>query len=207
MSNRIKVQETQNRYRVANNSNNKEEKLIKRLIAGEESAYRQVMDKYRQPVIRLCRGFTGSSDDAEDLAQEVFLEVLNSIEKFKGHSSISTWIYRIAVNKSLNFVRDRSKRSHDNYTREAYGESNDGNSYSADKRLTQKEHAEALHNALDSIPSAQRTAFVLSKYEDMKYYEIAEVMKTSVSAVESLLFRAKKNLQERLFEYYKKNLE
>lgn len=207
MSKAIKVQEIQNRYRVTNNSNKKEEHLIKRLIAGEESAYREVMDKYRQPVMRLCRGFTGSSDDAEDLAQDVFLEVFSSIGKFKGNASISTWIYRIAVNKSLNFVRDRKKRLHVKYSSEVDNEIKHGNGDSADNRLTQKEHARVLHIALERLPSAQRTAFVLNKYEDMKYYEIAEVMKISVSAVESLLFRAKRNLQDNLLDYYKKNLE
>ncbi len=192
---------------MTNNRNNKEEHLIEKLIAGEEPAYRYIIDKYREPVIRLCRGFTGSSDYAEDLAQDVFLEVFRSIHRFRRQSSISTWIYRIAVNKSQNFVRDRRKIVYDNYTTGLARESGEDESYKADKQLTQKEHAEALHNALDSLPSGQRTAFVLSKYEDLKYTEIAEIMKISLSAVESLLFRAKKNLQEKLLDYYKKNME
>ena len=122
------------------------------------------MDQYRQPVIRLCLGFTGSSDDAEDLAQDVFLEVFSSIGKFKGNASISTWIYRIAVNKSLNFVRDRGKRIHVKYSSEVVNEIKHGDNDSADKRLTQKEHARVLHVALDRLPSAQRTAFVPVSY-------------------------------------------
>ena len=192
---------------MTNNRNNKEEHLIEKLIAGEEPAYRYIINKYREPVIRLCRGFTGSSDDAEDLAQDVFLEVFRSITRFRGQSSISTWIYRIAVNKSQNFVRDRRRVVYNNYTAGIDRESSEDDSYKADKQLTRKEHAEALHNALDSLPSGQRTAFVLSKYEDLKYTEIAEIMKISLSAVESLLFRAKKNLQEKLLDYYKKNME
>lgn len=192
---------------MTNNRNNKEEQLIEKLIAGEEHAYRHIIDKYREAVIRLCRGFTGSSDDAEDLAQDVFLEVFRSISRFRGQSSLSTWIYRIAVNKSQNFVRDRRKGVYDNYTPVLDRERSEDEGYTADKRLATKEHAEALHNALNSLPSAQRMAFVLSKYEDLKYTEIAEIMKTSVSAVESLLYRAKKNLQEKLFAYYKKNME
>lgn len=192
---------------MTNNSNNKEEQLIEKLIAGEEHAYRHIIDKYREAVIRLCRGFTGSSDDAEDLAQDVFLEVFRSISRFRGQSSLSTWIYRIAVNKSQNFVRDRRKRFHDNYTPVPDRERREDEGYTADKRLTTKDHAEALHNALNSLPSGQRMAFVLSKYEDLKYIEIAEIMKISVSAVESLLYRAKKNLQEKLLAYYKKNME
>jgi len=192
---------------VTNNRNNKEEHLIEKLIAGDEPAYRQIIDNYRESVVRLCRGFTGTPDDAEDLAQDVFLEVFRSISRFRRQSSISTWIYRIAVNKTQNFVRDRKKRAYTNYAPEPDKESSEDEGSAADKKLMQKEHAEALHNALESLPAGQRTAFVLSKYEDLKYTEIAEIMKISVSAVESLLFRAKKNLQEKLFNYYRKNLE
>ena len=207
MSNGIKIQEIQKSDRVINNMNNSEEQLIKKLIAGEEHAYRELIDNYREPVLRLCRGFTGSGDDAEDLAQDIFLEVFRSIRRFRGQSSLSTWIYRIAVNKSLNFIRYRKKRDYDEYNQAADIEDRDNEESSADEQLVQKEHAAALHDAIDSLPSAQRTAFVLSKYEDMKYSEIADIMKTSVSSVESLLFRAKRNLQERLYDYYKKNLQ
>lgn len=189
------------------NRNSKEKELINELVAGEEHAYRQVITTYRDHVIRLCMGFTGSSDDAEDLAQDVFLEIFKSIKRFRGRSSLSTWIYRITVNKSLNFIRDRKKGNYDDYKQLTDLEDNDSEEYSADQKLVQKEHSEALHNAIDSLPAAQRTAFVLSKYEDMKYSEIADVMKTSLSSVESLLFRAKRNLQNKLYNYYKRNLK
>jgi len=207
VSNGIKIQEIQKSDRVINNRNNSEEQLIKKLIAGEEHAYRELIDNYREPVLRMCRGFTRSAEDAEDLAQDVFLEVFRSIDRFKARSSLSTWIYRITVNKSLNFVRDRKNRVYDNSSQVTDIENRGSIDYSAYKQLTQKELAKVLHKALDNLPAAQRTAFVLSKYEDMKYSEIAEVMKTSVSAVESLLFRAKKNLQKRLHDYYEKNLK
>ncbi len=188
------------------NTDNKEKQLISALIEGEDSAYRHIIAKYREPVVRLCRGFTGSADDAEDLAQDIFIEVFRSIGRFKGRSSLSTWIYRIAVNKSINFVRDRSKRDHDDYASAAEIEGGD-NGHSAEGRLVQKDHATALHRALDRLPESQRTAFVLSKYEDMSYSEIAGIMKTSVSSVESLLYRSKRNLQKHLYDYYEKNMK
>ncbi|MDZ7738866.1 MAG: RNA polymerase sigma factor [Bacteroidales bacterium] len=188
------------------NSDNSEKQIINALIDGEDSAYRHIIAKYREPVVRLCRGFTGSADDAEDLAQDVFIEVFRSVGRFKGRSSLSTWIYRIAVNKSINFVRDRSKKNHDDYalTAEIEGRDNDD---SADSRLMQKDHAMALHSAVERLPESQRTAFVLSKYEDMSYSEIAAIMKNSISSVESLLFRAKRNLQKHLYDYYEKNMQ
>lgn len=188
------------------NNYDNENLLVNALIGGDEDAYRHVISSYREPVIRLCRGFTGSHEDAEDLAQDIFLEVFRSINKFRSRSSLSTWIYRIAVNKSLNFIRDRKKAE-----LEEHGSQDDisagSNDYSADSRLEQKEHAKALHNAIDRLPESQRAAFILSKYEDLKYSEIADIMKTSKASVESLLFRAKRNLQDNLRDYYEKNFK
>lgn len=187
--------------------NNEEQVLINALTGGDESAFRQVINKYRAPLIRLCRGFTGSADDAEDLAQEVFIEVFRSIKRFKSRSSLSTWIYRIAVNKSLNFIRDKKISYHHDPASAEDTDISEGGDNAAEKRLIQSEHAAALHKAIDSLPEGQRTAFVLSKYEEMTYAGIAEIMKTSVSSVESLLFRAKRNLQDKLYDYYKENLK
>ncbi len=185
---------------------NNEKVLVNALIAGDESAYRHVIKIYREPVIRLCRGFTGSFEDAEDLAQDIFIEVFRSVGKFRSRSSMSTWIYRIAVNKSLNFIRDNKKRNYDEHGKHDEEVIKGSDNYSADSPLVQKEHAAALHNALEKLPEAQRTVFILSKYEDLKYSEIADIMRTSISSVESLLFRAKRNLQDKLRDYYEKNL-
>jgi len=192
---------------VSSNNYDREKLLVNALISRDESAYRYVIEKYRKPLIRLCMGFTGSFDDAEDLAQDIFIEVFRSVNKFKSHSSLSTWIYRIAVNKSLNFIRNRKKKDYDNGNMQGEPGIRSSEDYSADRQLIQKEHAEALRHALDKLPEAQRTAFVLSKYEDLKYSEIAGIMKTSISSVESLLFRAKRNLQGNLRDYYEKNMK
>jgi len=184
-----------------------EKLLVNALIDGDEDAYRHVISLYREPVLRLCRGFTGSAEDAEDLAQDIFIEIFRSVSKFRSRSSLSTWIYRIAVNKSLNFIRDRRKNGVDGYSPENEISAGSIDDYAADRKLEQKEHADALHNAIDRLPESQRTAFILSKYEDMKYSEIADIMKTSKASVESLLFRAKKNLQESLRDYYEKNFK
>ncbi|MDT8402127.1 MAG: RNA polymerase sigma factor [Bacteroidales bacterium] len=95
---------------MSSNNYDREKILVDALISRDEGAYRYIIEKYREPLIRLCRGFTGSFEDAEDLAQDIFIEIFRSVDKFKSHSSLSTWIYRIAVNKSLNFLRDRKKK-------------------------------------------------------------------------------------------------
>ncbi|MEE4215894.1 MAG: RNA polymerase sigma factor, partial [Bacteroidales bacterium] len=140
------------------NNYDNEKLLVNALTGGDEDAYRHVIALYREPVVRLCRGFTGSPEDAEDLAQDIFLEVFRSINKFRSRSSLSTWIYRIAVNKSLNFIRDRKKAGIDEHNLENNIGAGSNADYSADTRLEQKEHAEALHNAIDRLPESQRAA-------------------------------------------------
>ncbi len=84
--------------------------IIKRIQDGDERSFRILVEQHNQLVLRTCMGFVHDQHDAEDLAQEVFVEVYHSIEKFRKESKLSTWIYRIAVNKSLNFIRDNKRK-------------------------------------------------------------------------------------------------
>ncbi len=186
--------------------------LIEGIIAGSEDAYRYLITKYQQIVFRTVMGFIHSEPDAEDITQEVFIEVFRSVGKFRRESGLSTWIYRIAVNKSINFHRAGRRRkivsfldlnavelSGMKHEPVAPDEMNPGSD------MDRSEHAAEIQKALDSLPYNQRTAFILSKYDDLSYQEIASVMKTSVPSVESLLFRARRNLQKKLYSYFKKN--
>jgi len=142
----------------------------------------------------------------EEVAQEVFIKLYQSGYKIRGESKLSTWLYRVAVNKSLNFLRKKNKDQV--LLLNSYQvNSGTGESGSPDSDMIAADHRNALHSAIDSLPENQRVAFVLSRYDELSYLKIAEVMKLSVSAVESLLFRAKRNLQVKLIHYYKKNLE
>ncbi len=158
-------------------------------------------------------GFVHSIADAEDIAQEVFIEIYQSINSFRGESEMSTWIYRITVNKSLNFLKSSLRRkiiSIFDFTEdvdiERRSDPEASREYFADTDIRRSEQGRAVKKAVDSLPSGQRTAFILSKYEDLSYREIALIMKTSVPSVESLIFRAKKNLQKKLLNFYKKNM-
>ena len=190
-----------------------ESELIEGLKSGSQEAFRSLVDTYQQKVIRTCKGFVHSDDDAEDIAQEVFIEIWQSINKFRGDAELSTWIYRISVNKSLNFIKTASRRkifSFFDFTdpdRSSFAnELAAAQGYSPDNDLGRSEQAEAVKRAIDSLPSKQRTAFVLSKYDDLSYQEIAKVMNSTVPSVESLIFRARQNLQKRLYIFYKKNI-
>ena len=186
--------------------------LIDKIKRGDQQAFKLLFDKYHLRVFNTCMGFLHNKNDADDITQEVFIEVYKSINKFRADSKLSTWIYRIAVNKSLNFIRDnkRSKWLKSIETILTGAIRNDveikhGSGYDPEMILENKEKAEMLHKTIDSLPKNQKIAFTLNKYEDLSYKQISEVMDISLSSVESLIHRAKKNLQEKLLNYYKKN--
>ncbi len=184
-----------------------EQELLVQIQNKSQLAFKELVKKYQTAVVNTCMGFVHNTDDARDLAQEVFIEIYESVAKFRGDSKLSTWIYRIAVNKSLNFLRSHKKNNLLKSIEQFFkGEKNTqyeiAHNQSADSELLNNETAHALNKALESLPENQRIAFVLSKYDDLPYAKISEVMDISVSSVESLLFRAKKNLQTKLVHFY-----
>lgn len=185
-----------------------DEVFIQKLKNKEDSAFRELVNTYQNMVFRTCLGIVHDHDDADDVAQEVFIEAFNSIQKFRSDSKISTWLYRIAINKSLNFVRS-NKRSKNTIPLEPTQENtladDDHNFDQPHEKLLEKQRKAIMDAAIDSLPKNQRSAFILNKIEELSYKEISEVLNISVSSVESLLFRAKKNLQKKLISCYKKS--
>lgn len=181
-----------------------DQELITGIVNHDKPVIQFLVNKYHKQVITTSFHFVHDMDDAEDIAQDVCIEILESIGRFKKTSSLSTWIYRITVNKSLNFIR-RNKRkqlvkqfetffhkSNDHAGSETYEPIEDDNPYDNTERK------QILDTAINSLPESQKTAFILSKFEELSYKEIAEVMNLSLASVESLLQRAKQNLQKRL---------
>lgn len=169
------------------------------------------MNDYGSKVYNTSLGILQNEQDAEDITQEVFIEVIISIGRFKEDSKISTWLYRIALNKSLEFLRRKNRKKRFGFLSALFV--GDGSTlltdvphfYHPGVQLENKERAAILFRAISRLPESQRTAFVLHKLEDLSYAEIAEIMKVSVSSVESLMFRARQNLQRLLGSYYEKN--
>ncbi len=182
--------------------------LILELKNGSEPAFRQLVEDYKNRVINTGFGFLHNRADAEDIAQDVFVEVFESIDKFKEDSTISTWIYRIAVNKSLDYIRkSKRKKRWAELTRIDLEQKDETEHWFAENdtpqlSLEQKERIKILNSAIDTLAKNQKAAFTLHKYEDLSYSEIAKILETSVSSVESLMHRAKKNLQKKLSNYY-----
>lgn len=187
-----------------------EEQFIKDLQQGKHYAFSQLIDDYQQKVFSTCISFVPNKEDAEDIAQEVFVEVFNSIKKFKEDSKLSTWIYRIATNKSLEFIRKKNTKKRSAFLQSIMGNEIPSNNikYFTEMNhpgvlLENKEKSEILFKAINQLPEDQRVVFTLSKIDGKSYQEIADITKKSLSSVESLMFRAKKNLQILLENFYK----
>ena len=151
--------------------------------------------------------FLHNNEEAEDVAQEVFIQVFKSIDKFRGESKLSTWLYRISVNRSLNKIRSRKSKfmvGLDTLFESGGSMSKSVSSSNPYDSLENKERAFILQEAIDKLPKNQRTVFILSKYRGLPNKKIAEVLELTLSSIEALQNRAKKNLQKNLVEYYKK---
>ncbi len=179
-----------------------DEELILKVIEKDHQAFKQLVDRYQDLVLNTCYNLIGNRQDAEDVTQEVFCKVYKSAEKFRRESKLSTWLYRIAVNESLNFIRDykwsrwlKSITSLLQYESEQVKEVSAPESDQPDVALEEKERGRIVQKAVSSLPVKQRTVFVLHKYEGLPYQEIAGILKCSLSSVESLMHRAKLNLQ------------
>ncbi len=182
---------------------------IQALQDGNKDAFRQLVETYKDQVVNTCYGFVQKREDAEDLAQEVFLEVFRSVGKFREGAQLSTWLYRIAVNKSLEFIRfhKRKKRFGWKQSLSDMTEAEEPASLSDHPGLSleQQESARILMSKIALLPENQRIAFTLSKIEDLPYKEIAQIMNISLSSVESLMHRAKKGLQKQLENMYRQS--
>jgi len=182
--------------------------LIDKISEGDQLAFKELVEKYQTMVINTCIGFLHDKQDAEDISQEVFIEVFASLRKFRKEAKLSTWMYRIAVNKSLNFLRSKKRRQWIQNLEDVLGMNRQDHKQPIEMRnpaidLEMQEEALLLHNAINSLSENQRIAFTLNKYEDLPYSEISEIMGASLSSVESLIHRAKLNLQQKLMHHYK----
>lgn len=178
--------------------------LIKEVEAGNRLATKQLVDTFQVKVYNICFSLVHNIHDAEDITQEVFIEVLQHLHKFRGDSELVTWIYRIAVNRSLNFIRKNKKLRWWKQVDEFLSFTNNENIEPAEtvQPAERDEEKLMLYKAIDSLPENQRLAFTLNKIDELPYIEVARIMDVSHAAVESLLHRAKLNLQKSLRKYY-----
>jgi RNA polymerase sigma factor (sigma-70 family) len=175
--------------------------LIQGLRQGDERAFNYLVTTYQDRIFNTAIGIVQNAEDAEDVAQEVFIQVYRSIHNFKGESKLSTWLYRIATTRALDLLRSRKSKKRFGFMQRLFGEGNEPIHEIPDFNhpgvaMDKKENAAKLFRAIAQLPDNQKTAFTLHKLEDLSYQEVSEVMQTTVPAVESLMHRAKQNLKK-----------
>lgn len=171
----------------------------------KETDFREIVSENQDQVYNVCLGFMKSDEEAQDMVQEVFIHVYQNIAKFKGDAKLSTWIYRITTNKCLEEIRRKGRKKRSAQLSDISDEvvqNQTPDFFHPGVALEDKERASILFEAIEKLPDPQRVAFTLSKIEQLSYEEISKVMDKSLSSIESLLFRAKKNLQKLLTHYY-----
>ena len=189
-----------------------ERELIALLKKKDREAFKTIVETWQDMVYNTALGLLQNAEDAEDTAQEVFIQVYESISSFKEESKLSTWLYRITVSKSIDFIRKKKRKKRFAFIQNLYGKNDDlmidpPDFFHPGVNLENKENAAVLFKGIDKLPVNQKTAFTLNKIENLSYHEIGDIMKLSDSAVDALLQRAKKNLQVSLKEYYDLSLK
>ncbi|MGC3988807.1 MAG: sigma-70 family RNA polymerase sigma factor, partial [Chthoniobacteraceae bacterium] len=177
---------------------------MERVRAGDTDAFRDLIEAHQTRVVGTVAKMLGDDTDAEDIAQQVFIRVWNSAQRYQPTAKFTTWLFKITRNLVFNELRRRRRHPVTPLEREAEEhnfQAADVSSRSPDHSLLDSEMQAAIQKAIDSLPEIQRMAIVLRRYEDMPYEEIAEVLKLSVPAVKSVLFRARVELRERLQKY------
>jgi RNA polymerase sigma-70 factor, ECF subfamily len=192
---------------------NEDTTLMLRTKAGDQSAFKDLVEKHKLSVLNLCLRFTGNKPDAEDLSQDVFIRIYEAAPRYEAKAAFTTWMYRITVNLCLNYQRrkklltffsiDSNNNSEENHQKKI---PNIISSERPDTDFERMEEAQFIQDTIQSLPENQRTVVVLYRYQNLSYQEIADTLETSISAVESRLFRAKINLKKKLAPLQKEKI-
>ncbi len=181
--------------------------LIKELQQGNAQAFTQLVETCQHLVFNTVLNIVQHEQEAEDIAQDVFIQVYQSIKDFRGDSKLSTWLYKIAVTKALDFERKKKTKKRINLFKNLIGigareEETISDFNHPGIQLDNKEQAAVLFKALNQLPENQRVAFTLIKAEGLSYDEVSKVLNVSVKAVEALMHRSKENMRKILNNYY-----
>jgi len=184
-----------------------EQLLVEGLKNRQQSAFAQLVSQFQHMVFNTALGIIHQQEEAEDVAQEVFIQVYESIGQFKGESKLSTWLYRITITKALDWQRRKQRKKRFAVVTSLFGLNDEVIVDPPDfihpgVQMENKERSAILFKAIDKLPENQKVAFLLVKIEEQSYQEVAEIMGASVGAVESYMHRAKQNLRKTLETYY-----
>jgi RNA polymerase sigma-70 factor (ECF subfamily) len=184
------------------------EDLMARITEGDEYAFELLVGRHQSSILNLIYRFIGDRTKSQDLAQEVFIRVWQAAGSYQPKAKFTTWIYRITANLCINELKSSRRRKLFQFLR--FGEDQENTieevlvdaSPSPEDLLLSREQSRRISDALQSLPDNQRLALILKRYDDLSYQEIAKILNCSVSAVESLIVRAKRALQKNLMKFY-----
>jgi RNA polymerase sigma-70 factor, ECF subfamily len=159
---------------------------------GDRAAFDGLVERYQRDIYRLCYRYVNDPQDANDMAQEVFLKAYKAVGRFRGDSSFSTWLYRIAVNTCLNFRSSRRPQG------EELSDALPDRQAGALARMEEDERAERVRAAVSRLPEKQRATLILKIYHELTHEEVAGIVGASVGTVKANLFHALGNLKKML---------
>src|ERR1019366_6022349 len=186
-----------------------ESKLVKRARQGDLSAYDDLVQRYQERIYATIYHMTSNHDDANDLAQESFIKAFQALKSFKGGSTFYTWLYRIAVNKTINFLKQRKNRTHMSLNDLDFNAEHDPDLMALISNKTPRRDAdltelqEKLNAALLKLSDSHRLVVVLHDVQGESHEEIAKIMDCNIGTVRSRLFYARQQLQALLSDYLK----
>lgn len=165
----------------------------------DKGAFQRLYSEYSQMVYNTALSYIQNEKDAEEITQDVFVSIHKNANQFKGDSKLSTWIYRITINRSLNQIKKKKRIDKFSFSIENHDKPDFNH---PGVLLDNKERASQLFKVIDTLADSQKTAFIMSYIEDLPRQEVADIMGLSLKAVESLLQRGKKNLRTKLENLY-----
>lgn len=177
-----------------------------------KEAFAAFVQHHQQLVMNTALGIVQNKEDAEEIAQDVFVEVFEQHQHFKGESSVTTWLYRITTNKCIDHIRKKKTKKRFAFITNLFHQNSNEPLHDAGHFVhpgvlaENKEKAALLFKAIEQLPEKQKTAYVLYEIENLSYQEIAEILNSSISSVESLLFRSRQRLRKILETFYKQQL-
>ena len=183
--------------------------LVDRARRGDLGAYDELVQRYQQRVYATVYHMTSNHEDANDLAQEAFIKAYQALKSFKGGSSFYTWVYRIAVNKTINFLKQRKNRTHLSLNDLDFNAENDPDLVALTSDKTPRREAnltelqEKLNEAMQQLSEQHRLVVTLHDVQGLSHEEIAAIMECNIGTVRSRLFYARQQLQGYLSDYLK----
>jgi RNA polymerase sigma-70 factor, ECF subfamily len=181
-------------------------RLMRLVGDGDTTAFEQLIERHQNLVAGTVARMLGSNSDVEDIAQQVFIRVWKSANRYVPRAKFTTWLLKITRNLVFNELRRSKRHAHTPIQPDPEGEElpvKDVTTLSPDASLLETELQNQIEAAILSLPESQRMALILRRYEELSYEQIAEVLDYSVPAVKSLLFRARTELRQRLSKYLK----